>query len=178
MRVQGDYGRRTTVREHTTPRVKTPINAVYRSGKGDIMTERALLCEWCNQGPQYKIGPFCVDPPWAELPFTGSFAREYHSFIAGAPQLRACPLTQCYGEWKLSCVLTKMLKRGYSLQFCSIPPPFKGMQEVNLSSQEEMGFLSAEIQALVQKQAVSIVHPRHREQGLYSTHFLVPKKTG
>ncbi|KAL3067396.1 hypothetical protein OYC64_017183 [Pagothenia borchgrevinki] len=74
--------------------------------------------------------------------------------------------------------MDRTLKQGYSLQFCSIPPPFKGMREVNLSSQEEMGFLSAEIQALVQKQAVSVVHPRHREKGLYSMYFLVLKKTG
>ena len=53
-----------------------------------------------------------------------------------------------------------------------------GMREVHLSSQEEMGFLSAEIQALVQKQAVSVVHPRHREEALYSMYFLVLKKTG
>ena len=31
--------------EHTTPRVKTPINAVYRSGKDSIMVERALTQE-------------------------------------------------------------------------------------------------------------------------------------
>ena len=69
--------------------------------------------------------------------------------------------------------MDRTLKRGYSLQFCSVPPPFMGMREVNLSSQEEMGFLSAEIQALVQKQAVS-----EREKGLYSMYFLVLKKTG
>ena len=45
MGVQGHYGRRITVREHTTPRVKTPINAVYRSGKESIMAERALTQE-------------------------------------------------------------------------------------------------------------------------------------
>jgi len=45
MRVQGHYGRRITVREHTTPRAKTPINAVYRSGKGCIMAEPALTQE-------------------------------------------------------------------------------------------------------------------------------------
>ena len=46
MRLQGHYGRRIAVREHTTPRVKTPVNAVYRSGgKGCIMAEPALTQE-------------------------------------------------------------------------------------------------------------------------------------
>ena len=98
--------------------------------------------------------------------------REYHSFLAAAPQLLACPLTQFYGEWKLSCVLTEWMDRtlrlGYSLQFCSVPPPFRGIREANLSSQEEIGFLSTEIQALLQKQAVSVVHFQEREKGLYS----------
>ena len=53
-----------------------------------------------------------------------------------------------------------------------------GMREVNLSSQEEVGFLLAEIQALVQKQAASVVHPQHRERGLYSMYFLVSRKQG
>ena len=63
--------------------------------------------------------------------------REYHRFIAAAPQLIALPLTQCYGEWKSSGGLTERmdmtLRLGYSLQFCSIPPPFRGMREANLS---------------------------------------------
>ena len=74
--------------------------------------------------------------------------------------------------------MDRTLKRGYSLQFCSVPPPFRGMREVILSSQEEMGFLSTEIQALVQKQAVSVVHPQQKERGFYSMYFLVSKKTG
>ena len=109
-------------------------------------------------------------------------ARECYSFLAATPQLLAGPLTQSYGEWKLSCVLTewrdRTLKLGYSLQFCSVPPPFRGLREANLSSQEEIGFVSTEIQALLQKQAVSVVHSQDREKGLYSMYFLVPKKTG
>jgi len=45
MRVQGHFGRRITVREHTTPKIKAPINTVYRSGKGCIMVEPALSQE-------------------------------------------------------------------------------------------------------------------------------------
>ena len=45
MQLQGHYGRRIAVREHTTPRTKTPVNAVYRSGKGCIMAEPALTRE-------------------------------------------------------------------------------------------------------------------------------------
>jgi len=76
-------------------------------------------------------------------------------------------------EW-----MDRTLKLGYSLQFCSIPPPFRGIREANLSSQEEIGFLSTEIQALLQKQAVSVVHSEDREKGLYSMYFLVSNKPG
>jgi len=41
-----------------------------------------------------------------------------------------------------------------------------------------MGFLSTEIQALLQKQAVSVVHSQDREKGVYSMYFLVSRKTG
>ena len=74
--------------------------------------------------------------------------------------------------------MDRTLRLGYSLQFCSVPPPFRGIREANLSSQEEIGFLSAEVQALLQKQAVSVVHSQDREKGHYSLYFLVPKKTG
>ena len=82
--------------------------------------------------------------------------REYHSLIAAAPQLIAHHLTQCGGMETQLCtdkVDGQDAETGLFTPVCSIPPPFMGMREVNLSSQEEMGFLSAE------KQAVSVVHP-------------------
>lgn len=63
-------------------------------------------------------------------------------------------------EW-----LDRRLRLGYSPQFCSGPPPFRGVREVTLSLQEEIDFLSSEIQDLLQKQA-----------GFNSIYFLVPKK--
>ena len=106
----------------------------------------------------------------------------YYNFIKAATQLPARPLTQFYEAWQSNCVLTDWLDRtlrlGYSLQFCGLPPAFRGIQEKNLSSQEEIDFLTGEIQELLLKQAVSIVPPHDRERGFYSPYFLVPKKTG
>ncbi|XP_045919663.1 uncharacterized protein LOC123979658 [Micropterus dolomieu] len=70
------------------------------------------------------------------------------------------------------------LRQGYSLQFCCIPPSFQGIKEANLSSQEEVDFPATEIQQLLQKQAISVVPTHDMYKGLYSTYFLVPKKTG
>lgn len=106
----------------------------------------------------------------------------YNNVLRAAPQLSARPLTLFYEEWRSSCALTDWLDRtlrlGYSLQFCGLPPAFRGIQEVNLSSQKEIEFLEGEIQDLLSKQAVSIVPPHDRERGFYSPYFLVPKKTG
>lgn len=106
----------------------------------------------------------------------------YHNLLKTAPQLPARPPTQFYEEWASSCTLTDWLDRtlrlGYSLQFCRLPPAFRGIQEVNLSSQQEIEFLEGEIQDLLSKQAVSTVPPHDRERGFYSPYFLVPKKTG
>jgi len=76
-------------------------------------------------------------------------------------------------EW-----MDRTLKQGYLLQFSSTPPPFTSIKEAKLSSQREIGFLSTEVQTLVQKQVVSVVRTQDRERGHYSLYFLVPKKTG
>ena len=76
-------------------------------------------------------------------------------------------------EW-----MDRTLKLGYSLQFCCVPPPFMGIKEVSLSSREEIDSLSAEIQDLSKKQAVSVIPTHDRENGFYSAYFLVPKKMG
>lgn len=106
----------------------------------------------------------------------------YNSFLEAAPQMPARPLTLFYRAWQSSCALTDWLDRtlrlGYSLQFCRLPPAFRGIQEKSLASQQELDFLRREIQDLLSKQAVSIVPPHNREQGFYSPYFLVPKKTG
>lgn len=139
---------------------------------------------WCVQE---RLSPFTEGPPWAELPFMVGLAAErakivYHNFLKAAPQLPARPLTWFYETWQSSCVLTdwlnRTLKLGYSLQFCGLPPAFRGIREINLSSLQEIDFLEREIQDLMSKQAVSIVPAHDRERGFYSPYFLVPKKTG
>jgi len=153
------------------------MNAFFPLSGNCIMAELALPQERaaCVVGPQWKIGPFCASPPWAKLPFMEGLAaewatREYHSFLAVAPQLVACPLTQCYGEWKLSCVLTEWMDRtlrlGYSLQFCSIPSPFRGIREANLSSQSRQRFRSC------CKNRRCLLCTQDREKGHYSMYFL------
>lgn len=54
-------------------------------------------------------------------------------------EARSGPATHFYAE--LHCICTMMHKRlrlGYSLQFCSIPPPIVGIWEANLSSWEQI----------------------------------------
>lgn len=103
----------------------------------------------------------------------------YLAFLRAPSQVAACPLTQFYGEWGRVCTLTewmyRILRLGYLLQSCSIPSPFRCVREVNLSTEEEMDFLSAEIQDLLQKQLLSC---HMTESGFYFAYFLVPKKMG
>ena len=107
---------------------------------------------------------------------------EFHSFLAAAPQMTTCPLTQFCKECCHSCVLSewmdKTLRLGYSFQFSCVPSLFSGIKEINLSFQEEIDFLSEEIQDQLSKQAVWVFPTHNRQKGFYSTYFLVPKKTG
>ena len=109
--------------KHTTP-VKAPVNAVFHSEENSITRERVLTRERAAVRSWSSINnrPFLLRPPTGESPLYGEFCdgaghQRVSQLIAAAPQLRACPLTQCYGEWKLSCVLTRWmdrtLKRGY-----------------------------------------------------------------
>lgn len=50
-------------------------------------------------------------------------------FLTAAPQLAACPLTQFYAEWCCNCKLSEWMDRtlrlGFSLEFYSVPSPFR-----------------------------------------------------
>lgn len=87
---------------------------------------------------------------------------ECHNSLAAGPQLVACPLTQFYEEWHhtyaLSEWMDKTLRLDHSIQFYHVPPPFSGIKEINLSSQEETDSLSKEIQDLLLKQALDCSH--------------------
>ena len=113
MRVQGHYGRRVVVRKHTSPSVIAPIDAFHRRCEDGIMTGHAAPREHAMVRSRNSVEnrPFLCQPPMSQS-----------SFYAG-------PLTQFYGEWKLSCLLTEWVDRtlglGYSLQVCSVPPPFR-----------------------------------------------------
>lgn len=67
---------------------------------------------------------------------------------------------------------------GYSLQFCSVPVPFRVVKEADRSSREEIDFfLLVEIQDLLRKQVISVVPPHNREKRLYFADLLLPNKT-
>ena len=136
--MQGHYGGEVVVRKHTSPSVIAPMDAFHHLCEDGIMTGRA--------GPRVRSRtsienrPFLCQPPMSQSSFYGRFGgggghQRVLQLLAVTPQRLAGPLTQ--GEWKLSCVLTewmaRTLKLGYSLQFCSVPPPFRGIREANLS---------------------------------------------
>ena len=74
--------------------------------------------------------------------------------------------------------MSRLISRGYTLQFASRPPQFNGIQETLLSSQEQCLALQAELRELLLKEAISRVPQGEENQGYYSRYFLVPKKTG
>ncbi|KAK5932171.1 hypothetical protein CgunFtcFv8_003898 [Champsocephalus gunnari] len=74
--------------------------------------------------------------------------------------------------------MSRLISRGYSLQFASPPPQFNGIQETLLSSQEQCLALQTELQELLVKSAISRVPQREENRGFYSRYFLIPKKAG
>ena len=98
------------------------------------------------------------------------------------PRSPALPLSRRLSVWQEKCQLTgwseRVLRRGYTLQFCAPPPPFTGVLETKMPHPARAAALSSEIAELRAKGALSVV-PRDRiAEGCYSTYFLVPKKTG
>lgn len=76
------------------------------------------------------------------IPLADRAEEGYLGFLASAPQVVWHPLMKFYEEWRRTCTLSewmeRMLRLGYSLQFCSVPPPSRDVKEMNLYSQEGM----------------------------------------
>ncbi|KAJ8009686.1 hypothetical protein DPEC_G00094090 [Dallia pectoralis] len=132
--------------------------------------------------------PFEGSSPWAvpPLPADGSAAErartDYDTFLTNSPQLCALPHSEHYSEWRRNCSLftwlDQTIRRGYAVQFLCAPPPFSGVVETVIRSEEKVTALLSEIANLREKGAIDIVPRDQRERGFYPPYFLVPKKTG
>ncbi len=68
-----------------------------------------------------------------------------------------------------------LIKKGYTIQFVSPPPPFSRVLESVMSSQSAA--VTTELKELMEKEAISRV-PAGEENECFLRYFLVPKKTG
>ena len=74
-------------------------------------------------------------------------------------------------KWVLSTIAN-----GYKLEFQNLPP-FSGIKETHVNASNQ-AILNSEVESLLQKAAIEPVPFAQRQQGFYSTFFLVPKKSG
>lgn len=72
--------------------------------------------------------------------------------------------------WVLNTIL-----RGYRLQFAMKPPRFNGII-ASVAEGESACVLTAEIDILLNKQAIRVVLKEVSCQGFYSCYFVIPKK--
>ena len=74
MRAKGHYGRRVWVRRHTTPNVKTPLDALHRLGEC-VMAERALPREGAAGCSRTSVEnrPFLCRPSMGRTSLHGEF---------------------------------------------------------------------------------------------------------
>ena len=74
--------------------------------------------------------------------------------------------------------MVSTLEYGYRLQFYAKPPRFQGIVPAVQRDGAECQSLSAEIAALLEKGAVTLLPSKEMGQGFYSAFFLIPKKDG
>ena len=131
--------------------------------------------------------PFGPSSPWAARrtpPLAAAAGAQAWllSMTAASKQEAAQPLSEHYSEWLGACPLAKwmdrLISKGHTLQFTSVPPRFNGIVETTLSSKDQQLSLFAELQQLLAKKVISTVPKGEEMQGFYSLYFLVPKKTG
>ena len=72
--------------------------------------------------------------------------------------------------------IMNILYQGYRLQFQHFPPPFLGVLETTLASEELMCALTGEVEVLLQKDAIELVPPHLVMEGHYSRYFLVEER--
>ncbi|XP_078111105.1 uncharacterized protein LOC144520878 isoform X1 [Sander vitreus] len=97
-------------------------------------------------------------------------------------QTCARPLSEHSAAWirltHMDSWMSKLITRGYTLQFASPPPRFTGVLETTVLSQAESDAMMTELGELLSKGAISRVPPGEENEGFYSRYFLTPKKSG
>lgn len=134
-----------------------------------------------------RRSPFTSALPWAVSSGSAAHTAAERALLwlsemsTEAPQIFARPLSERCCAWQnlpMNEWMARLIKKGYTLQFASPPPPFSGVLETVMSSQSETSALMAEITELLSKGAISKVPRGEENEGFYSRYFLVPKKTG
>ena len=134
----------------------------------------------------HKPSPFGQSSPWAArrtppLAAVAGAQAWLVSMTAASKQEAAQPLSEHYSEWLNACTLAKwmdrLISKGHTLQFTSVPPRFNGIVETMLSSKGQQLSLLAELQQLLAKKVISTVPKGEEMQGFYSRYFLLPKRT-
>ena len=74
-------------------------------------------------------------------------------------------------EWVL-----EVIGKGYALEFSELPPRFQGVKCTRVTNAHQSQIYQSEIATLLQKRVIQKVPYAQREQGFYSTMFLVPKR--
>ena len=101
-------------------------------------------------------------------------------FLATLRTAPARPLLGVLPLWQSMVSVPKwignILNKGYRLQFLSTPPPFRGLLESKMPSQELNNALARVVEEMLAKEAIEMVPHQDMMEGLYSRYFLVPKK--
>ena len=94
----------------------------------------------------------------------GAVEADYRQFLATLRTTPARPLLGALPLWQEMFPVPKwignILDKGYRLQFHSTPPPFQGVLESKLASEELMCALAREVEELLQKGAIEVVPPQ------------------
>lgn len=116
-------------------------------------------------GPDKREGSICVHCSCLPASLRWNIHGPLHPFSAISPSAPHGPASHLYRGWQQRGLqghiwhfwglLLSWLgapKLSYSLQFCSVPPPFEGAREANLLSRVKLDFLLAEVWDFKQKQ--------------------------
>ncbi len=118
-----------------------------------------------------------LHPEHSQLPALGLF----RVVPEGTQSAVGCFLPQHLKCWKAITAdtwLLNTLSTGYKLQFHHRPPPNTGVRPTLIRNPKHLITLAAEIESLLQKQAIEVVHGPDQLNGFFSRYFLIPKKDG
>lgn len=96
-----------------------------------------------------------------------------------APQ-SARPLMELRSVWQsllpMNTWMSRLISRGYTLQFASPPPPFLSVVEMIMLSQTRITALTVELVELLEKEAISHVPEGEENEGFISIIFSFQRK--